>query len=163
MSDDDFENRALGRVEFDREAGFTRDDARALVEGMQSRTTSALALYRLARASDALETVRLVTYRCAERGCLLLDVYDTPAGPASYVPPVKYSRGNNERSTDATARSKRTSDDEQRRWVEHADLVLPEPLEYWVSCDHLLNAKIPAERVRAEMRGSRGRVVVVPR
>ena len=68
------------------------DDAfvQQLMDAMVSRTKSVLAMYRVHRDSGTLDQYRMVTYRCPRR-CLLLDVYQTPGGPAVYFPPFELS------------------------------------------------------------------------
>lgn len=140
MTDD----RSLGRIEMRPGEPFGLDDAKALRDGTRARQTSSLALYRLARVAGTLGDVVVTSFRCAQARCLLLDIFHTPVGLAAYKPPVRFSPEHNS-GTDPGARVERTTDGD-RRWVESADLLLPDHLEYWVSCDHILNAVITAEQ-----------------
>ena len=141
--------------------GITPEQVKRLVDDQFERTRSALALYRWALDAGMIKSLRILTYRhrVTKRRCLLADVFTTPAGPAVYIPPVRLSPDANI-VTDADARIERTSDGD-RRWVEHADLLMPpgpanHPLEYWLSCDHLQNHVVPAADVHAAMkRGDR--------
>lgn len=147
-------DRELGKIEFDLHRGVSVEDAIAVREGMQNRENSALALYKMMRTSGQLPGKRLVEYRCRKQGCLVLDVFPTPAGPAVYLPAFRYSPTRNA-DTHPEARAKRTSDSE-RRWVESADLLDVDPpaglgVEYWVNCDHLLDYPVPSERVNSDI------------
>lgn len=140
------DDRSLGRIELTPGVPFNLDDAAALRDGMQTRQSSALALYRLARTAGTLSDVVVTSFRCSQARCLLLDVFNTPVGLAAFIPAIKYSDARNA-ATAHEARGRRTSDGE-RRWVEHADLLLPDYLEYWVSCDHVLDARVTGEDAR---------------
>jgi hypothetical protein len=151
--------RELGRIEIGAE-GFTAQDAADMIGGMDRRKSSALALYRLMRANGQLSKSRILEYRCRARGCQLLDVFETPAGAAAYKPAFRLSPGRNE-SSSPEARATRTSDGD-RRWEETADLLMPSPLEYWVTCDHVLNYPLPAARVAADSAARRGQIMLLP-
>lgn len=63
-----------------------------------------------------LQAARLVAYRCEQRGCLLVDIWQVPAfGPCFYIPRYQLSPERNARQTNPQAREKRTSDGE-RSW-----------------------------------------------
>lgn len=162
------DERALGRIEVDPDTGFTLDDARDLAAGLRNRTASALAIHRQLDAVGMLRERTLLEYRCdsSRRGCLLLRVFETPVGPATYKPPVRFSPAKNA-NTHPAARAALTTDGD-RRWEASADLLDVDPpagtgVELWVSCDHVHQYAIPSERVNADLRKHRGGVVVIDR
>ena len=140
-------------------SGVTVDDARALNDGMLRRQEDFLKLYRLLRKARPPRRGP-VRYVCRTHRCLLLDVFDTPAGPAAYIPAVKNSTRYVETSADPEARQQRTTDNERRRWAERADLLLHDQLEYWVSCDHVLNEPLSGRRVRLDCERHAGVVLI---
>lgn len=152
-------NRKIGIVGFDPAKGFSRDDARALISGTKDRQQSVLILHRLMEDTGGRP---LVTYRCRAHKCQLLDVFSTPEGIAVWFPPAKFSPEYTEDHTDAVARAQKTTDEDGRRWAERGDLVLnsPDDMEYWVSCDHLLNAVVRVDRVRADAARRAGVVLI---
>ena len=159
-------DRTQGRIEIDPATGFTDEDARDLVAGFRNRTASALVIHRQLEAAGMLRQRTRLEYRCRSnrRGCLLLRVFDTPAGPAVYKPPVRYSPAKNA-YTHPDARAKNTTDGD-RRWEASADLLDTDPpagagVELWVSCDHVHNYVIPSERVNADLRKHSGGVIVI--
>lgn len=135
-------------IEFDPSVGISAEQVAALRDDYEKRPAELLALYEKMRETGDLNRNRLVSYRC-QKGCLLLDVFLTPRGPASYKPPFSYSPKANE-VTSPDARATRTTDGE-RRWVANVDLVLPPPLEYWLSCKHVHNLVHMAERVHSDL------------
>ena len=122
-------------------------------EAMQQRMRDTLAVYRVMAASGTTAKNRITVYRCATHRCLLLDVFNTPAGPAIYFPLARRSPERNA-TTAPAARETRTTDGD-RRWVEHADLLdfyhQGEDYEFKVSCDHVLEHVLPADDVRQAM------------
>lgn len=145
-----------GVVEFDREAGISTEQVAQLLPGMEERQQSALVVYRIARTTGTLYAGRnpvvLASWRCSPRGCLLLDVFQiVGVGLAAYTPPFRQSPELNE-ETAPTARAQRTSDGE-RRWVERADVLLPDELEYWLSCDHLSHVTLTGRQARMNANG----------
>ena len=114
----------------------------------ETRPAELLALYERMKHTGQLDRNHLVSYRC-KKGCLLLDVFLSPRGPASYKPPFKNSPQANE-ETHPAARATRTTDGE-RRWVANVDLVLSPPLEYWLNCHHLPKKVYTAEEVHADL------------
>jgi hypothetical protein len=102
-----------------------------------ARSAEMLAFYRLLRETGELGNKRLLAVRCRRGRCLLLDIFQTPVGPAVCVPRVKFSESRNA-STSPAARETRTTDG-QRRWNEHADLLEVAGNGWTLSCDHALD------------------------
>lgn len=145
--------------------GIDTGQAATLSADMVSRTQSALTIYRLNREARRLERARILSYRCNAARCLLLDVFATPAGPAAYLPPFRYSPNTNETS-DPQARAELATD--ERRWAERADLLsaMPpntrRPFEYWLTCDHVLHYSLSAEQLRQDLTRHAREVLITP-
>ena len=146
MSNND---RPTRRIEIEHGSAPTADQWRSMYEVMKHETQSALALYRVMEATGDTARNRILAYRCAAHRCLLLDIFNTPQGPAAYIPRHRLSPEQNA-STAESARSTRTVDGE-RRWVEHADLLMSDGMQYWLNCDHTLNRELTPETVRADI------------
>lgn len=158
------DERHLGRITIGAD-GVTADDVRDMLDGMRNRETSAMALHRSMEASGSLPRHTRLEYRCRQGGCLLVRVFDTPAGPAIYKPAFRYSPGRNT-GTHPNARERLTTDGD-RRWQESADLLDIDPpsglgVELWTNCDHLLDHPLPSERINADLAGDT-RVIMLPR
>ncbi len=152
---------AFGSVEIDPGSGVTIEHVSRLNALTEQRRRSALALYLQARAIDDLFKIRLVSYRCTAARCLLLDIFTTPAGPAIYFPPVRLSPSRNV-NTSPAARLSRTTD-KDRRWVEHADLMLAgDEWTYYLDCDHVAQFELASSDARMDVT-RRTAEVLVPR
>jgi hypothetical protein len=135
--------------------------------------TGELADYQ-AMTPKALKQVLVAEYRCREKGCLLLHVWQTPRGRYWYRPPYNLSPQVAESQTVESARRKRTSDG-FRNWNPSAgsfdglldSLAYETELEdgttvmYFspqernglsVTCDHVRDT-LTAERLAAIVRG----------
>ncbi len=162
-------DRRMGRIRSDAiNETFTLDDASALREGARHRAESVLVLYRLMTANpNAVKQQSLLEYRCRRGGCLLVHVFQTPDGPACYMPPFTYSPDRNA-DTHPEARDRLTSDSQRRRWAESGDLLdrnSPAGLgvELWLNCHHLLDHPLPSEQIVDDMRAApRGAVIILP-
>lgn len=117
----------------------------------RSREQSALAMYLLAKQAGLTENNRILIYRCRAHRCLLLDVFLTVAGPAIYFPTTRFSPSANEKSAKA-AKIERTTDGD-RRWIDHADLMLDgaNRQKYWLSCDHVRDHQVGGGEIREAM------------
>lgn len=135
-------------IEFDLAAGISLDQVRSLIDGAKTRPVEMVALYETMKKTGELTRNRLVSYRCS-KGCLLLDVYQTPDGPAAYRPGFKYSPQANE-ATSPAARLTRTTDGD-RRWVANADMVLSPPLSYLLACNHVQQLTLEAVTVHTDL------------
>jgi hypothetical protein len=87
-----------------------------------------------------IKAARLVVYRCEQRGCKLLDIWQVPGfGPCFYIPPYQLSQERNARQTSSGARQESTIDGE-RSWQARGG-----PLEdfrhsgggFMLHCDHV--------------------------
>lgn len=118
------------------------------------------AAYEALRATERLSQHRLLTYRCAERGCLLLDVVQLPepVGRLFYQPAYKLSPVRNEESSSPEGRARNTVDGD-RRWKPRTQTEAA-LINYTVTCDHLAGIALPAERVARDLQ-ARGKTVMV--
>lgn len=102
-------------------------------------------------AAGALKAVLLLDYRCP-KGCLLLHVWQTPAGRKFYLPRYQLSAAKADAETAASAREYRTEDGD-RKWPARGG-NLDELLDFFkhanpnglmVSCHHTRRAVSAAE------------------
>lgn len=123
-----------------------------------TRTSQLLALHRMLEASMMLKRATLVEYRCSQHRCLLGRIFDSPIGPALYLPSFRYSPQRNER-TDVDARAGSTLDGE-RRWRESAE-ILTDFLEPWLQCDHVLDFPLEPGRTIGDAAARKGETIIV--
>lgn len=123
---------------------------------MATSDPTVLMTYETPQGRAAVKACAVAEYRCAGRGCLLLHVWQSPAGPLFYRPAYKLSRDVNERESSPEGRAANTADGENhwradaghlagaRGWPEH---TMP------LQCDHFRanveTAKILADADRA--------------
>lgn len=96
----------------------------------------ALAYYQALKKARRLKDVLMAEYRCSD-GCLLLHLFQTPAGTAFYAPRYRLSPGVNAESSNESGRAANTEDGE-RKWKAHANLVSA-AANFPLNCDHVLN------------------------
>lgn len=137
----------------------TAGDVRSILDGARRRQRETLALHGMYVQTGTVARETLLEYRCTTARCLLLRVFRTPLGPAVFLPRYRLSDAENA-DTDADARAESTSDG-IRRWDASAD-TFRDWAEYWASCDHVLNHKLPGERIAADMRTHAHGVVLLP-
>lgn len=93
-----------------------------------------LAYYRLLKEHGKLKSVLFYEARCSTKRCLLLHAFQTPSGPAFYIPRYKLSPEVNARESSADGRRVNTEDG-NNRWKEHAGLM-QFALNFSLNCDH---------------------------
>lgn len=142
----------IGRIEWSVEA------TQALRGSATSRAAQLLAVHRMLDNASMLQRVTILEYRCQQRRCLLGRIFESPIGPALYLPTHRYSPERNE-GTDVDARAVLTSDGE-RRWAESAE-VLTDFLEPWLNCDHVLDFPLAPGRTIVDAAEHRGEVVLI--
>lgn len=116
-----------------------RDNFAAMLGAKLDRSDRAaaesLAYYRLLKERKKLTSVLIYEARCDSRDrCLLLHVFQTPAGPAFYLPRYKLSPEVNARESNADGRRANTEDG-NNRWKGQAGLVRP-AFNFSLNCDH---------------------------
>lgn len=104
------------------------------LERANSSPAEVLAYYRLLRKAKQLRSALVFEARCAQAGCLLLHVFQTPAGVAFYVPRYKLSPAANAAESTEDGRRANTEDG-QNHWREHAGLT-EFALNFPLNCDH---------------------------
>ena len=103
--------------------------ARAEADNAQAR-----AYYKLLRAQKQLNHVVSAVVRCSH-GCLLLTVFQTPAGPAFHQPRYKLSPEMNAATSSEAGRLTNTEDN-VRRWNAQGGL-LASAVNFSLACDHV--------------------------
>lgn len=92
-----------------------------------------LALYRYLNETGLLDQHLIFEARCRRR-CLLLHVFQTPAGPAFYIPRYKLSPELNESLSNPAGRAANTEDGDHR-WREQCSLTR-HAANFTLTCDH---------------------------
>lgn len=135
MSEDNTIGRSLGRIELELGAHFTVEDARDLLDGSKRRQQSAQAVFRTSRAAGDLHGRRGISrarWRCKERGCLVLDVFEVEGvGLCAWKCSYRLSEKD---WVERCSESFRVKHPDQRV-PELTDVLLPDDLEYWLNCD----------------------------
>lgn len=132
---------------------------RLFTEGAE-RTERAEAVYEALRVTGKLASHRVLSYRCATRRCLLLDVLLLPDGIVVASPRYKVSEPlNRETSTDGGRRAHTT--DGNRRWKASA-YYAEDAANFTVNCDHVVHGIIDKHDVETDLEAGR-REAVWPR
>lgn len=104
------------------------------------------------RDADRVRGAAVVEYRCKRRGCLLMHVWQAPAGLTYYQPPYKLSPRRNDAESNAAGRERNTVDG-QRHWRARAGKL--DDLRGWgpqaglsLQCDHV-RLTLPSTEVLA--------------
>ena len=121
----------------------------SMLAGMRARQSSALGVYKRLVADREIGRHRLLSYRCA-RGCLLLDVFESPGGVALYWPTHRRSPSANAETAPA-ARAARTLDGD-RQWIDRAEtLEIMRNLTASLNCPHVLDRPVPADEIATRL------------
>lgn len=104
------------------------------IRQMQAADAQALAYFKLLRAEKKINSVSRAVVRCTN-GCLLLTVFETPAGPAFHQPRYKLSPTVNAASSSESDRRANTEDNDHK-WRERGGMV-GSALNFLVVCDHV--------------------------
>jgi len=141
----------MAAVVTDKERGVT-DDLADLLARRAERTDLLLAAFDAAD-SKVRRRVLLAEYRCRQRRCMLLLVWQSPGARLVRLPAYRLSPVRNEAESVASARRKRTTDGE-RRWRPRV-LVLEELAGFPeagldLNCDHV-RAVVPVPDLLADV------------
>lgn len=112
------------------------------------------ALVKTKRTADH----RVITYRCAQRRCLLVDVLQIPDEVIVYFPRYRRSPQKNPDSSSASARAQKTLDGD-RRWIGHV-AVLRHTINLTMNCDHVLGKVIDLSSVQADVDAGHAEVLI---
>lgn len=138
-------------------------DGRAFSEwmattGPRDRAAEADAVYKMAKSAGKLSSHRILTYRCQDRRCLLLDVLQLPAGLLVHQPRYKVAPKLNEASSNPEGRARNTEDGD-RRWKGQTFLSA-DARGYSLHCDHITDHHLAQEVFDADLAAGRTEIVV---
>lgn len=114
--------------------------------------------YARLKAEGFLNDHRLISYRCAARKCLLLDVIQVPEQIIAFQPGYKLSPDHNAATSSESGRAANTVDGD-RRWKART-FDVTSALNFTLECDHVHHLVLKKNLVQADIDAGRSKVVV---
>ncbi|WP_404371008.1 hypothetical protein [Kytococcus sedentarius] len=130
------------------------------LRAQEERRAAGHAAYESLKRLGGLADHRVIVYRCADRGCTLLDVLQLPdpVGRFYYRPVYKLSPERNTGGSTPEGRARNTLDGD-RRW-KAAAMPGGDPIGYTLNCDHLDGIALRSERVEADLAAGKRKVLI---